>query len=363
MNECLSDSKEILHKQLKKFQAELIHFFIEIGKIKWSSKKLSEISGYLYLHGPLTQKQLEQLTGLARSTVSVKLNSLMGYGLNKRLVPGTHTFEYYFSCEFEKMVIEALTQRVKEMNEAISVSNRLIKELESLEVESHIQKNRQFIVNRLHQFITLIETYKKLSLKSNKSASNSIPSVFQKKDSLLKLDFQIPSLQQIERKFIEFLTNWSFLKRETGPSPMLLGYFITREELTQQDLQKLTNYSVSKLYKELKILLDLHLIKKDESRRPKVYYSIKRVDLSILTYMINNATKILQWKPKLIEINSKIMKNRNKWKQLQGFTEIDSWIKRLIKLTSLYKHSLRMLERVKKNLLNKIDASMSMEKK
>jgi DNA-binding transcriptional regulator GbsR (MarR family) len=83
---------------LQDLEKKLIKFMIGlVNTISPLSPKLTEILGYLLLHGELTQAQLVELTGFSIGTISSNLNQMISLNIvRKKLIPKTRTYKYVF---------------------------------------------------------------------------------------------------------------------------------------------------------------------------------------------------------------------------------------------------------------------------
>ena len=80
-----------LEKKLIKFMVGLVNTTSPL------SPKLTEILGYLLLHGELTQAQLVELTGFSIGTISSNLNQMISLNIiRKELIPKARTYKYLF---------------------------------------------------------------------------------------------------------------------------------------------------------------------------------------------------------------------------------------------------------------------------
>ena len=83
---------------LQDLEKKLIKFMV--GLVKTTSPlspKLTEILGYLLLHGELTQAQLVELTGFSIGTISSNLNQMISLNIiRKELIPKARTYKYIF---------------------------------------------------------------------------------------------------------------------------------------------------------------------------------------------------------------------------------------------------------------------------
>ena len=83
---------------IQDLEKKLIKFMINLVKTTSPlSPKLTEILGYLLLHGELTQAQLVELTGFSIGTISSNLNQMISLNIvRKELIPKARTYKYLF---------------------------------------------------------------------------------------------------------------------------------------------------------------------------------------------------------------------------------------------------------------------------
>ncbi len=161
-------------------------------------------------------------------------------------------------------------------------------------------------------------------------------------------------VKKIEEEISNFLYNWSFLQRTRAPSPAILNQFIFNPVLTQSEIRERSNFSIAKVYKELNGLVNMKLIKKERnSFSNEVLYSMERIDIALVNYMVGNAEKLIDWIPKFKEMKHLLRKNKSKLEYLNGYGEIAKWTNFFSNILKFYELSYQILMNIKEELEQK----------
>ena len=77
---------------IREIELAIVAFFAEVGVWNGRFPKLSSIYAYFLFHQTLTQKQIRQLTGYSKGSVSLYVNQMEEQGLiTKKFIEGTST--------------------------------------------------------------------------------------------------------------------------------------------------------------------------------------------------------------------------------------------------------------------------------
>lgn len=153
--------EHIFRGKIKDYEGQLIDFFMDIGESKRQTKTISIISGYLMIHGKLTQEQLKELTGFSLASISINLNALISLGLvEKQLIKGTHKFIYAFTEDYLQFV-ETKSTMTLDIIESLSTYIEKSKR----DLESHKNENgHDLFSHRLQELLDFLNQSKKLAL-------------------------------------------------------------------------------------------------------------------------------------------------------------------------------------------------------
>ena len=122
---------------LQELEKKLIKFMV--GLVKTTSPlspKLTEILGYLLLHGELTQAQLVELTGFSIGTISSNLNQMISLNIvRKKLIPRARTYKYIFLGGQGSIESQASFLKLEIITAAINFFKEKLKQLEQFRDE------------------------------------------------------------------------------------------------------------------------------------------------------------------------------------------------------------------------------------
>jgi len=159
------------------------------------------------------------------------------------------------------------------------------------------------------------------------------------------------NIYDLEEKLILLIEKsplFSFLKSDYI---RIMGYFITREKLTQQNLKTLTGYSVGHISQGLNKLLELEIIEsyKEKGARQSTYI-MKSIGYSLLKRFLGAIRKGNEFKPMLIEINDQMENRKEEWRDLNGYSQIKTFVEERIEMMRYFD----FLEEIMENELNKL---------
>lgn len=155
---------------IQKIEKKLIKFMV--GLVETSSPlspKLTEILGYLLLHGHLTQAQLVELTGFSIGTISSNLNQMISLNIvKKELIPKARTYKYIFLGGEGSIESQAGFMKLDIITTAVDFFKQKLDELEKLRGEKGfelLQERLKALLNYFEWHKTIIEKkYKKLGV-------------------------------------------------------------------------------------------------------------------------------------------------------------------------------------------------------
>ncbi|MFX1457584.1 MAG: winged helix-turn-helix transcriptional regulator [Promethearchaeota archaeon] len=155
---------------IQKIEKKLIKFMV--GLVETSSPlspKLTEILGYLLLHGQLTQAQLVELTGFSIGTISSNLNQMISLNIvRKELIPKARTYKYIFLGGEGSIESQAGFMKLDIITNALNFFMQKLEELEKLKGERGYDLLQERVEALLNYFkwhkIILEEKYTKLGV-------------------------------------------------------------------------------------------------------------------------------------------------------------------------------------------------------
>ncbi len=144
---------------IQEIEKELIKIIVDLGSNSPLSPKLTEILGYLLLHGELTQAQLKKLTGFSIGTISSHLNQMIGLNIvRKQLIPKTRTYKYIFLGGKGSIEMQASFMKVETVSASINFFEQKHNELMKLENE----KGYELLLERVESMLKFFQWHKKV---------------------------------------------------------------------------------------------------------------------------------------------------------------------------------------------------------
>jgi len=168
---------------------------------------------------------------------------------------------------------------------------------------------------------------------------------------MIKFD---PEIKKIETDVIYFFNNSILGEGRSKITSTILFYFITRRDLTQKKLQKLTGFSAGKISQEVNDFVKMNLIKiSGKSSTGEITYSMESIESEIFNRGINIIKSNLIWEDKFLEILDDLNKNQENLKKLNGYGKIKSNIEDHLFRFKGYKNLLKLWEELEKKIANK----------
>ncbi len=156
-----------------------------------------------------------------------------------------------------------------------------------------------------------------------------------------------PEIRKIETEIISYLLNSAIGAARGEITSKILFYFVTRKNLTQAELQRLTGYSTGKISQELNNFVDLGLIEISKKTKPWIY----SMD-SIVTEMFGRAINIikmnLKWESQFLDIKKELEEDKNELQKFNGYDKINNSIKEYLARFAGFKVVLALWEGLKK---------------
>ncbi|MFX1450338.1 MAG: hypothetical protein ACFFCM_05825 [Promethearchaeota archaeon] len=131
------------------------------------------------------------------------------------------------------------------------------------------------------------------------------------------------NILKIEREMAEFLSNSPLLYTKDPFLNQIRALFYTRKDLTQRELQKLTQLSTGKISQVLKTLRKWDLIEKTSVSSTGEYtYSMNSIERANKNYFNKIIEEMTQNKKPLEEIKEILENERKKLKNLRGYDKL-----------------------------------------
>ena len=131
------------------------------------------------------------------------------------------------------------------------------------------------------------------------------------------------NLLKIEREIVEFLSNSPLLFTKDPFLNQIRALFYTRRDLTQRELQKLTQLSTGKISQVLKTLRKWGLIEKTSVSSTGEYtYSMNSIERATKNYFNKITDEMTQNKKPLEEVKEILESERENLKNLRGYDKL-----------------------------------------
>ena len=341
--------------KLKEFEAILIEFFQDIGKLRRQPPIMAKILGYLRIYDFLTISQLKLLTKNSHGSISsnVKILTSLGF-LNKNLIPGTHTFQYYRpkdATHLSQDIIQGLINDSQKIQSIIKLHlESLNKNMESVGTLNLIESLKELHYS-LDEFLNFVrffsnvlksQSFDDVILKSNQK----LPSYLEEKqistcctdvDKYLYTK-KSSEVLRIESEIVELLINSYLFSSRNKLRAKIICYFFLRKVLTQEILRECTGLSLGKISYEIRALIEFgSIILVGKTNKSKKVYCLVSIKQSIFNILYNTLIKTVEWEPKFKTMLSELEINQNELKSLNQFQNISNLIKYYLSLISRYK--------------------------
>ncbi|QEE14406.2 hypothetical protein DSAG12_00219 [Promethearchaeum syntrophicum] len=343
--------------KLRKFEKELLDYFVEVGLEKGRNDIDSHILGYLMLHQNLTQKQIRELSrelfikntkrGISNGSISAFLNGIyskIGILKKDKVEGSNYLFEYSLSRHISRSTLESTKIGLRIVNDYISSVHQISNLLSKISSRDIIDLDfYNLFVKRMDEILKFTKSYKIIMEKSiNYHEKNSNDKIPQDKSSITKND-EVPEKKTID----DIYSLEEELISETVKTPLfqflkadyirIMGYFITREKLTQKELKELTGFSIGHISQGLKKLLELELIQsyKEHGKRQSTYI-MKSIGYSLMKRFLGAIQKSNAFKPNLIEIDEKLENRKKEWQDLNGYAQIKAFVEERIEMMNYF---------------------------
>lgn len=156
----------IFDEKLKKYEDKVIEFLKERGKTQNRSIIILAISGYLLMHGELTQKQLKLLSGFSLGSISTNLNAMLGTGMiERKLIKGSTTCCYSFCGNFSEMVEKSFNlsaNSILNLLKFLQIKKREIIKYQNKDESIILLKRMEEIESFLKKYQLIMMKYKEL---------------------------------------------------------------------------------------------------------------------------------------------------------------------------------------------------------
>ncbi|NHJ47401.1 MAG: MarR family transcriptional regulator [Asgard group archaeon] len=304
-------SGELLPKEYKGLEKQIIQFFVETGQRVVLNSKASEIFGYFKIFDNLTQEQLKKLTNFSTSTISTTLQLFLNLGTVSKEIQSNSRKKLYRLRNYD--LIYTPFKQIIDFLESIDL-NVIALQNESKEYKTKHPNQTEFFIRRLNHIRNYVEVQRR-AINSEKKYSFFNENTSELLQSQIFIDYP-PEILKIEEKFVTEVTNRNLFASNDPIHGRILSFFITRQRLDQDTLIQLTGFSRSTISRYLKVIVDTGFVnlKPKEYQKSQIYY-IESATLSYISEILKTDYFIFSWVSKFKDIltdlktNTKFTKN------------------------------------------------------
>lgn len=162
-----------------------------------------------------------------------------------------------------------------------------------------------------------------------------------------------PVIEKIESEVIDYFVHSILGEGRSEITSTILFYFVTRKDLTQKKLQKLTGFSAGKISQEVNDFVKMNLITiSDKSSTGEITYSMESIESEIFNRGINIIKSNLIWEERFLEILEELNKNQESLKKLNGYEKVKSNIQEHLIRFKGFKNLLKIWEELERKIGN-----------
>ena len=328
---------QIYPKEIRKYEQKLIDFIIESGKSKRKSELESHILAYFLLHPSITQKQIQNLSSkfrkkeISRGAISNFLNQYLSYEpkiIKKEKVKGSkNKFRYYFVRDniadlfsiSQEVGITLMVRSIKNLNEMISSLKTIVPHEKDVELKQRLLKR---IVELRDYFIYHMALLDKFMAGNTgkKFTPNEIEFEDLQETTIIEKHMKYNGIEHLEQDLIAFISEFPLFVFEEMKYQPIIAFLITREKLTQSELQELTGLSSGLISEGLNYLknnryITVEKIKGIRQRK----YTLPSIGYFNMFKFYNRFQDIANQKQKLDDILKEIDDKKEELQDLDGY--------------------------------------------
>ncbi len=130
-------------------------------------------------------------------------------------------------------------------------------------------------------------------------------------------------IKKIEGEIVDFLLSNPLFALEKSIISTIKAYFITRKNLTQDMIHKLTGFSRGKISQELKNLVEMSFIEKTNiSSMGEITYSMKSATKAFLINFLNAQKDIYEFYNEINDLKTEMEAERSELESLYGYKDL-----------------------------------------
>jgi len=158
-------------------------------------------------------------------------------------------------------------------------------------------------------------------------------------------------LREIEADVIEFLKQSQLFIGDRASKAEILSYFITRKQLTQSNLKKLTGLSRGTISQELQDLIQRKIIKEKKNNDGKVkIYVMESIIVGFINYYLYSIKDYATYKEEFLLMNEELEQHREKLQKFDQYNEISKIVQLFLAAFPLVEEIINLLKEKREQL-------------
>jgi len=344
-------NKIIYDKIIRIYEQEIIDFIVKSGENKRRTDMESHILAYFLLREGLwlTQDDIRKLSqifykddykaGISKGTISKIVNLYEEYQVLKKRkrVNKKNAYEYSMSGLLNQLMSSAMEFGIQEIDKYNSFLRIKLKTLEMHDPKNEEEKSlKSIMMERVQEIIDFFTFHKALFADDSESKSKR-NSIMVKNDSKEANSIKAKKLlNDIESEIVKFILDCPLFVIEETKYALIMVYFLTRKQLTQDKLRKLTGLSAGMVSEGLNYFLQkgyIELLKIKGVR--KRFYSLPSIVFYNYLRYYHRFNSISKQYIKLKDINVELEAKNKDLENLNGFDAIKKRVNEFLKAKPL----------------------------
>lgn len=331
------------------FEQKIIRFFEETMSFQGYGSIEAHIIDYLFVRNQLTEKQIYEISkvyynfhqknGISTGSISTCLNDkFLSIGLIQKVKDQDIKKQFLYSVD-QSLLLHSEIQRYLLNDELLKIFQEFQQQFQQIspktEEESFIFNKLNLLINQIINVFQSIETilapileeynetevFKTLKTKTSVTFSSKFPPNLEKNQSVVDW----------EDSFFYALERTHFFDFEKESYNKIIMIFLKYRQLTQDDIKKYTNLSAGHISQALSRLMDVGFIRlAQEKLNFKNLYVNNSLEYLPIYSIFNLISKYNRWKVEFKKDLAFLTENSNEWKNLMGYHEIISTLKRIL---------------------------------
>jgi len=295
-----SSQVTLIDGPLKYIENRIVGFYDEIGKLMKLNEKSVKIFAYLQIYGKLTQEQLKQLTNFSSSTISTTLQAFQQTGVvRKELIANSRQKAYQLRKDRVTFIYTPFTNLMEyhEMMDEDLVD--ILSKMNHLKMK--YPEEFEFLKKRINSLRNYIEAQRRAIYGKKKFT------FFDEDTTQLLAQIDTKNIPQefhvYEERINELIIRFGLFSGPNLITNTIIGYFVTREKLDQETLEKLTGFSRSTISRSIQQMLnDEQIGVHNREYRKSLDYFLNSASISLCNNILKADDQIFSWTVKFEEL-------------------------------------------------------------